>query len=189
MWGLSIPFSPTRYTPSTPAPGPAPTTGLAPRAIESPTDLPGAAERGHSDPRRLPHPALALLGALVSVGHMARRRLPRWAPITDELVTRGTRRWQWWLTRPPVAEGVRVVTIGARWLDQWLQDSIDDASDRGEELLAYAELYRWRLRRLPERAVTALLRRLGAVLGPVIAPLTQPIARPGLDTENTRDND
>ncbi|HEY1966787.1 MAG TPA: hypothetical protein VGH89_02465 [Pseudonocardia sp.] len=145
-------------------------------------------ERGPSGPWRVPYPALALLGAVVNVGETVRRRIPRWTSVTDELVTRGTRRWQWWLTRPPVAERVRIVSIWARWLDQWLQDSIDDASDRGEELLAYAELYRWRLRRIPERAVTALLRRLGAVLGPIVAPLIQPTGRDG-DTENARDDD
>jgi hypothetical protein len=64
-----------------------------------------------------------------------------------------------------------------RWthrFDQRLQADVDELSDRGEELLAHAELIRWRLRRIPESALAAVLLRLRMALGRACAPLTQP---------------
>jgi hypothetical protein len=123
---------------------------------------------------------LAMVGAAVTVteaiaDHTRRwPRRPPWSPDIDRLVTRGARRWRWLKDRPQVADPLQRLGRWSRRFDQRVQADLDELSDRGEELLAYAELVRWRSRRIVERALASALHHLRAGLGRAWAPLAQP---------------
>jgi hypothetical protein len=116
---------------------------------------------------------LAVVGAAVSITEALRDRTPRWSPGIEELVNRGARRWRWWRSQPRVTDWMHRLTRWTHRFDQRLQADVDDVSDCGEELLAHAELIRWRMRRIPECALAAAVRRLRTALGRVCAPVTQ----------------
>jgi hypothetical protein len=91
-------------------------------------------------------------------------RRSRWAADIDGLVTRGASRWHWLVNQPQIADATQRLAHWSRRFDQRLQADVDELSDRGEELLAYAELVRWRTRRLAERALSTALHYLRARL-------------------------
>jgi hypothetical protein len=117
-----------------------------------------------------------MVGAAATVTEAIRDhtpRWPRWSPDIDGLVTRGARRWQCLVSQPQVADTLHRLASWSRRFDQRLQADVDELSDRGEELLAYAELVRWRSRRTVERLLIAALHHLRAGLDRARAPLTQ----------------
>jgi hypothetical protein len=123
------------------------------------------------------HALLAVVGAAASITEAIRDLAPHW-PTGEELVARGTRRWQWWLRQPKVADTRDRLATWARGFYQQLQADIDEVSDLGEELLAHAELLRWRIRRIPQRALATAFRRLRELLDQVGGPVTSAIRQP-----------
>jgi hypothetical protein len=114
---------------------------------------------------------LVVVGSAVTVTEAIRShtsrvpRWPRWSVEVDGLVARGARRWRWLVDRPRVVDILDRLAGWSRRFDQRLQADVDELSDRGEELLAYAELVRWRSRRIVERALSTVPHRLRAGLG------------------------
>lgn len=102
----------------------------------------------------IPGPALAVLGAAAVAGDVVSDRLSDVTRLYARLADRGASRMDQLITHPLA----RTLADSAVAAERDLEDAVDELHDRGEELLGYVELYRWRLTRRGRDLATRPLR-------------------------------
>jgi hypothetical protein len=123
----------------------------------------------------VPEPALAVLGAAAWLGATVVDGLSDWSAGYARLADRGAARAALLL---PAAHATRLPGEPTVHLDWDVRDALDELQERGEEIVAYAELYRWRLWRRGRRMITGPLAGLADSALRGLAPITHP-RRPG----------